>query len=391
MARGRKLVIHIGLPKTGSTSLQRFFQANLGQLERHGIHVIRSGALDARAGLNSAALRHALRSDFPESGRTERLSTILEELGGGDASSAKAGADLILDNTLDELTRIEKNIRTIVLSSESFSTFKAADLAALKTAFGPHVSSYQIVAYLRRQDQFVVSKYSTDLRHGSTLTLSETLERFQGHLHLRYHKTLNRFADHFGKKAVTPRVFDRGKLYNSDLVHDFMFLMGQKDLSGYDTRIAANASLSAAAQELLRAYNRLRSEAKNTKENKPEDAFIISAIAEKFTGAGQKPTRTQAERFLHQFDRSNEILRKQWFPDMDSVFSKDLSDYPASDRPPEPISSLDLIMAIREKMFEKRYQQRIERALTAMKKEVGGSRPQDRGGADRTPGAKRRL
>ena len=148
----RRLILHIGTPKTGSTSLQEVLAAGRPGLAKSGVYYPRK-----IGPVNHIALADALLD--PERRRL------------GPATNRKAHEireALMLNAFAAEINGLPSSIHTVVISNESFcfKAASAAEFAKLKEILEPHFDVIEIVIYLRRQDEHYASIYGQGLRQG---------------------------------------------------------------------------------------------------------------------------------------------------------------------------------------------------------------------------------
>lgn len=297
---GRRAIIHIGVAKTGSTSIQDMLAQNRRAMLGHGFAYLLSPGdrtqlqLALHVGTRAGAPRG---SDFP----------------------AALGA---------EIRALPPSVHTIIFSCEQLSK-KVAGLAhaeRLKALLDPYFDDYTIIAYLRRQDELGVSSYSTYLRSGgdrdTVLPVRElSLEAYD------FEAKLARWATVFGRAAVAPRLFARDALVGGDLLVDFRAACGLPDLPE-QTPPLRNASIRPDGQELIRQLNLVRDAADDGDDEKLPNK-LRTLINERFSGPGRLPARAGAEAFMARYQDSNERVRAEYFPQRDRLFSDDFSRYPA--------------------------------------------------------------
>ncbi|TVP82134.1 hypothetical protein [Thioalkalivibrio sp.] len=176
--------LHIGLTKTGTSSLQRFLSNERSMLAARGILYPVSGR-----GRHGTA-HHNL---FYE---------ISEDQGGHGEFDAALGG---WDSVLAEIEEIEG--RTAIISSEAFQYCTPRDVEQLANLLGPRPST--MVAYVRRQDQWLESAWNQRARFGRvSLDFREFCET-QGRVLGDYARTLSPWIDIFGDRRFDIRVFDR--------------------------------------------------------------------------------------------------------------------------------------------------------------------------------------
>jgi SAM-dependent methyltransferase len=202
-----KILLHIGWHKTGSTAIQQFLHANRAAI------LERTGTLYPRAGIHTVAHHLAAWSlheplDNPWAREIGFNGTPEQVFGEIFEEARQAGA------------------RAIILSSEVFCSISRYRISRLAEMLAGH--EVRVVAYLRRQDEYVESAYKQAVRG-----------------HMRLAKPFGHFADlqlergrldyeaHFGEwerqfpgVAVTLRPYDRERFPERNIVLDFMRLAG---------------------------------------------------------------------------------------------------------------------------------------------------------------------
>ena len=204
MARARKrLIIHIGMHKTGSTSIQRFLSRNRLALRMAGVLYPESCGADGRREPKHNALFTAISHEAdhgaphpvlgPSTNQIEAMATRID--------ASRAG--------------------TAILSAEGFSGEKPAFAKAL-APLGEQFNT-RIIAFLRRPDEWVESFYRQMIL-SDEVREARTLEAFLAcpatRAHVDYCQILDWWAQTFGEKAVRalPYRADSGR----DLLRAFL-------------------------------------------------------------------------------------------------------------------------------------------------------------------------
>jgi hypothetical protein len=191
----KRLTIHIGTFKTGSTTIQNFLARNALVLEREG-------------------LGYCHGKDFPYYFKFGDYP--LEQLAYTDRSP-------IIRHYLGKA-----HVHSLVLSSELFSRKptgkKISHLKMHLEALG--VNAFRIVCYLRRQDLLIESLYTQCAKKGEPAARPEdylsdtTYTDF-----IDYAKFLALWGEVFGNENLIVRPFEKGQFYGGDLIRDFVHVL----------------------------------------------------------------------------------------------------------------------------------------------------------------------
>jgi len=237
-----KLVLHIGTEKTGTTSVQNFFRWNRERLAERGILYPEAPGHRNHTGLATAAQSVDKRDPLRKTAGLKTEAQILafrEELFAGLAREAAA-----------------RPFRLAVMSGEHCSSrlLEDEEVVWLKEQLDKLFTETRIVVYLRRQDDYLLSTYSTAVKSGNLNPIATPKERT---IDKRYNHwdMLARWARVFGRGNIVCRKFERSALRNGDIVDDFLDVVGI-DGRGLERPEPVNESLDAEALEFLRLFNK---------------------------------------------------------------------------------------------------------------------------------------
>ena len=317
-APGRHAILHIGPMKTGSTSIQFWLGQERKRLLERGYLVPQAfGALNMSR-LAGMAVRQRL-GKRPSPDAAEVLEKLSAEM-----AAAPAG------------------VRTAIISAEMLGQrLRSGDrVRALKAMLDPIFDSYSVVVYLRRQDEQVVSLYSTLVRRGDE---AEPLSR-----PIDYDAMLRAWARVFGRETIRARLFERDAMPQGNIIYDFIEAAGIGPLETELPPVERNPSLRPEAQEMLvRLARVLRADEKAPPmTEQPGYQALMNALNEHFSGRGRTPARAEAIAYFEALRESNERVRRKWFPDRKQLFREDFSRYPDTATPePETAAVLDAALA----------------------------------------------
>ncbi len=210
--------LHIGTPKTGSTSLQGFLSQNEEQLRR-----------DAGINYMTAGRKHIAHNPLAAAARRGGIEPIL------DAIVAEADAQ-------PELTH--------VISSEMLFNFYTTRklIGTIPDALRGRT---KVLCYVRRQDIYLEALYKQLLKN-SRIQPDRQAFLEDSDRHLRYFDVLSTYAEVCGAENIIARPFSTKTLLEGDVVLDFAKQIG---LTMQDDFVAndgfANKTFSAEMSEML--------------------------------------------------------------------------------------------------------------------------------------------
>lgn len=228
----RRVILHAGLPKTGSTSIQRFLDVNSEALREQGFMYEPAPDRPGRRDHNFLAMAF-----WPRVQRiyTDRYGSDIERLRGDSLAAwhAQLGAFRASDQ------------QTLVISAEMLTRCKVPSLSDFVRQ---EMSDLDLLVlfYLRQPSDLYVSWLQQHLK-GSNDLLPFSRERG------RWAKRLRLFQKHVG--SVELREFDRATMRGADVVTDFVDAIGI-DPAGLVRPANANESVSAEGMALILRHRR---------------------------------------------------------------------------------------------------------------------------------------
>ncbi len=224
----KTLYLHVGMDKTGTSAIQTFCYQNKEKiLKNSGIYYSNTG----------------LWSDFSH----HLYAFSLLELAG------YCNQDFI--TLCSKLEREASKYSTVLISSECL--FKTT----IKPQFDLFLSSLfsifdlvKVVVYVRRQDDWVESRYKHSIISGNEIAL-DTLKKPFFCDYLQY---IDKWGSQVGRENVIVRSFDKSRFYKGSIFSDFMYSLGQEVLPLYDLpRADVNHSLNKTETEFKKYCNYL--------------------------------------------------------------------------------------------------------------------------------------
>lgn len=238
------IYLHIGSPKTGTTSFQNFCAARREQLLGSGILYPLALGKIAHTGAPLYA------ADFSDGFSAKRLKVLTSE------SALEKYRETIRKNLYDEVTR--SGSPHLLVSSEHLyvSVVEEREIARLRDLFLPLQQDLKILVYLRRRDDFALSLYAEAVRMGYAGSLDEYMRHQRTVRMLDYSTILRRWANVFGKPNVVLRTYDRDNLYAGDVISDILNQIGAPtDLAKAKDSQRMRESLGGDALDFLVRFN----------------------------------------------------------------------------------------------------------------------------------------
>jgi hypothetical protein len=295
----RKLIIHIGSHKTGTSSIQHTLYKNKPALLKQGFTLFNSGpdGHERKSGNALTWVKFKLDRNYRIEGRVRKKLP---------AALAAEG-----DN--------------VIISAETFSwIFSAKEINRLRNKLSPDFDDIKIVAYIRRQDMQAISQYQQASKHdafvaarfynGGTRALPTYKSYFQKYLN--YHQRLGMWADAFGQNNLIIRIFESDQLVNGDAVDDFFQVTGLAKETSSTRRNQSSGFEKTKVGHLVSAQQ--------------FPLPVWKALTRHLENSGKLvPARHEAVSFYSNFQESNKLLNERFsLRAGTSLFNEDFSLYP---------------------------------------------------------------
>lgn len=244
----KKVFIHVGVGKTGSTAIQHFLGSSAGRLLELGylypeslgrghaniVQVFRS---DEQV-LNSPSFKKQQTYKNPAELREATLKSFRDEMESCDAPNT-----IIVNETIYSLP------------VESFD--RLVDF--LRSFFDKIV----LIMYLRRHEDLIISSYKQAVIHGATLKLEDFAERAikdrnsnSQNFGFDFADFLDFVSQRYPDLELKASVYDKALIKETSLLDRFSNIVGLPNIDlDVSTSAVRNPSLDAACTEYLRSYN----------------------------------------------------------------------------------------------------------------------------------------
>lgn len=284
----KKLVIHVGANKTGSSAIQRFLSINNLMLRAEGIVVPN----------NEFQVANRIQG-YHVFGFQELLQNPLE-------------GQKQLEDVIESIDLAYPADNTILLSAENLTANPAAP-----SLFEGLVERYdtRVILYIRRQDEYVLSswqqwqsKIKTDF-WAWAISVVGALGNWRAYL--------ENWETVVPRDKITVRIFEKSKLEGGDVIADFYNML---DLSEPLSTFAypegtVNPSFSDAIMDLVKGNELIF---QNVHDNDFYN-FVVRMTGHKYTKSSRQSSISflQRQSIIDKYKRQNEWVKENYFPDTD--------------------------------------------------------------------------
>ena len=314
----KTLYLHIGTPKTATSSIQKFLEDNREVLQKHGYSYPPS--LHTYAGVNARRNGHFL------------VGKVLDAQGKRD----KAKENAYLEEGIQQVRREFETYENVVLSDESLwfclSYFKPHALRDLKKEADAQHYQIKVIVYLRRQDTFLLSRWNQGIKSiraakescDDYFVMSKNKERKI----YQYATKLDEIAAIVGKENVTVRRFVPGTWRDGSIIHDFMHEIGLDVTPEFvELEESVNFRLDKNATEIKRVMN--QADEFTSKEVAYMGKFL-KQISRDYIQKDQTEmlSKEELEQFLETCADENRRVAEEYIGDGNPLFNEQVKDLP---------------------------------------------------------------
>jgi hypothetical protein len=284
----KKIILHIGTGKTGTSTIQNSLYLNKDILkEKFGICYCPIG-LTCYDHFGEIIQAHYDFSQWVIHENTEKINQVVEFINHCEAD-------------------------TIIFSCETmYHHFAQRQIQYLRKIFDQY--SVTIVCYVRRQDLFLESGYKQQVKVGDfTIRLQDFLKRhtdkkFLDTVHGNYYRMLNVWAETFSRESIILRIFDKACFHENNLLSDFYASLGISEpdvLKNHTTPV--NRAFPSDLIEVIRMYNLYGICPKET-----HDCFVNYLRSFSFYTNPPMLTYRNREDVLHNYEEVNKKLFEEY-------------------------------------------------------------------------------
>lgn len=236
-----QIILHVGMHKTGTTSIQNNAHRLRETLLEHDIYYP-SFVYDDIVKVNHSGPITALVCDFPDR-YGEQWRTGL----GDDIDSLQKAYQSQFNELLEN-----PRAQTLVLSGETTSTFETGHLEQLRDMLTPHTDQLRVLFYVRDPRSAVASTLQQRIRGGSDRNRSHQIQSLAGVTRRRYTRLIEVFPN-----SIEVLNFHDEIAHETGLVGSFLIRCGLPiELAGNLEFSSANARMSIESYKIMAAINR---------------------------------------------------------------------------------------------------------------------------------------
>lgn len=293
----KKIFLHIGCEKTGTTSIQTTLFENKGILQKNY----------ATLYPNSLGGKNHWKLALYSCDEDKNLERLLPK---GEVISEFRKR--LRNEFVQEVRRVDSNV--IIISNEWLHprVKSKEEFKRLMELLHLVSTDIEVIMFIRQQDKMAISLYSTSLRAGNYKQFSFPNIVRQDRLPYYYDflSIYRNWVSNFGAKQVKIRVFDKAVLYKNDAVEDFLHCLGM-DSTLFEKDQSRNFSISNEGVKFVRSLNWLL---KYTGFfiNQRRARLLSHAVVNSFKGKATLGSDDDCQMFLSHFDISNKQLRSEY-------------------------------------------------------------------------------
>ena len=303
-----KIFLHIGMAKTGTTSIQRFCMENREQLATNGIYY--PASVMNRHGNHTCLAAYSHDND--------RTTPLKMELGIVDNDKIQKFRRLIFQGLSAEFAA--QKPESVFMSNEHLSIMpNPSEIERLRNLLRAFSDDITVIVYVRKQMDQHVALHATRVLRGESKLNMDLDPGIKNHPNYDFLGRIDTWADYFGKGNIIVRPFERKQLKDRDVVKDCLNILNAEGAFTFTRERNKRPSMECIRfLELMNEYlPRFQGNSRNPYHR--EIGNVVRAVTD-----GVPFTEPGIDNFQQLFEEQNaEIARKYLNRDDGMFFTKD--------------------------------------------------------------------
>ena len=291
----KRIYLHIGYPKTGTTAIQMFLRSNWESLIEQGIYYPVDPMLESKR--------------YPGN-LLPLVVSLNDSLNNPDG--IEYSAEVLYSRLIENVEKYDCPIN--IVSAEDYYRISSADITELHKQLRDY--ECKIIIYLRRQDKFVTSIYFEAVKSGHLHYCMQSEEELYENYDLTtllYDSYLDRWIEVFGRENIIVRLYEPKRFPEGNVIFDFADIVGI-DLEHTSIPDRINVSIDRETCVLLQHIYLMHGDGSSKNVRELANKILESAKSNKHSqGLISFLSPEQRKNFLNQFVDSNKIFADQFF------------------------------------------------------------------------------
>lgn len=289
-------VLHVGVPKAGSTSIQLSL---FYRLRDPGFRYLSFGNIHSNVGL-----RLVFEAD-EEADQVMDLNKF--EFYGISSNKLEMLRARYREKLLRAVADAQRKERTLILSSEAAWRFNSKRFEKIRDFFHAEGMQPTIVVYCRSPGDWLSSWYQQSIKMGYS-DLDDILERLERVDFLAYEKKIRMFDQVFGAENVRTHLFDPTDFPGRCVVRHFCHEQGIE--ISPQTIIRDNDSVSLDATRMFFSWYRFVDPSLSGKLNRVRHTMLVSRLS-RLSGSAMRLSRNMIAQQLDDFERQRPWIEQR--------------------------------------------------------------------------------
>lgn len=295
-----ELTLHLGMGKTGTSSLQFMLRDNRERLRECGVLVPTT----------PGGGRHQLFGLFLKPDDELVASTEWPRQQYRDPETFRAD---FRKRLLGEIER--SGLHRVLLTDEILFGASRETQRRLGRFVDRIAASSRVVVYLRRQDDHLVSRYQQVVKTGAVVRLRDWMPDDADYLY-DYAARLRQLSRLLAPTQLVVRRYERESFVNGSIYQDFLAAAGiDVDADALVVGGDRNLSLDAESVEFLRLYNLFRVEHEGATPDRIDNRELTPKLAAVASGPVPSLPADRLDAFMARWEESNARVARRYFDD----------------------------------------------------------------------------